>query len=171
MPGKLLCLMRHSEAVANLSETITRDFDKPLTDHGIQQLEHVRAFFKEHHFLPDLIVCSGAVRTRQTLEWIQEALGVDAEIVYNDDLYGIQSEELIQKISAIDDAKTSVLIVGHNPYISDLIRTLLNYTESAEISMKLPAKPSQAAIFHIVDPHWANFPQKKIGLEAFYEPI
>lgn len=171
MPGKLLCLMRHSEAVAQLSETVTRDFDKPLTDHGIHQLEHVRAFLKEHHFLPDLIICSPAVRTRQTLEWIQEALGTEAEVVVEEDLYGINAEKLLEKISNLSDNKSTVLVVGHNPSISDTIQLFLNRIDTNEVKIGLPAKPSQLAIFYIKTQSWFNLLTEEMHLESSYEPI
>lgn len=170
MPGKLICLMRHSEAVAELSETITRDFDKPLTDKGIHELEHVRAFLKEHHFLPDLILCSPAVRTRQTLEWIEEALGTDAEVVFDQDLYGIKSDVLFEKLSNLSDQKATVLIVGHNPAISDAIQVLLNRSDTHDLVVGLPAKPSQLAIFHFNSTSWATLNTESFRLESVYEP-
>lgn len=170
MPGKLVCLMRHSEAVAQLSDSVARDFDKPLTDHGIHQLEHVRAFLKEHHFLPDLILCSSAVRTRQTLEWIQEALGTGSEIVFDDGLYGINADGLMQKLLELSNAKSTVLVVGHNPAISDAMQILLNLVEGSDGLVNLPAKPSQLALFRLHAPEWAALTAEKAELEALYEP-
>lgn len=171
MPGKLICLMRHSEAVAELSETVTRDFDKPLTDKGIHELEHVRAFLKAHHFLPDLILCSPAVRTRQTLEWIEEALGTEAEVVFDQDLYGIKSEDLLDKLSNLSDQKSTVLIVGHNPAISDATQVLLNRCENHGLTVALPAKPSQLAIFHFNSNSWAHLNTAPMILESAHEPL
>jgi phosphohistidine phosphatase len=162
--------MRHSEAVAELSETITRDFDKPLTDRGIHQLEGVRAFLKEHHFLPDLILCSSAVRTRQTLEWIQEALGTDAEIGFDDALYGISSEALIDKLTQLPHNKSTVLVVGHNPSISEAIQTCFNHSDAEEMPISLPARPSQLVIFHFDSQLWSSLKTDTLHLEAVYEP-
>lgn len=171
MPGKTICLMRHSEAVTQLSETITRDFDKPLTDNGIHQLEHVRHFFKTHHFLPDLIICSSAVRTRQTLEWIQEALGAGAEVIFDEDIYGIKADGLLQKLSDLPTKKSTVLIVGHNPAISDTVQTFLNLIKSHDtVSLELPAKPSQLAIFRMRAATWQAITSEDVMLEAAYTP-
>jgi phosphohistidine phosphatase len=170
MPGKLVCLMRHSEAVSQLSEVVTRDFDKPLTDHGIHQLEHVRDFLKAHHFLPDLILCSSAVRTRQTLEWIHEALGAGNEVVFDDELYGINAEGLIRKLSELSNNKSTVLVVGHNPAISDAMQILLNLVNITEAAVSLPAKPSQLALFRLQTSEWSSLTTEKAVLEASYEP-
>jgi phosphohistidine phosphatase len=170
MQGKLVCLMRHSEAVAQLSDVVTKDFDKPLTDHGIHQLEHVRDFLKSHHFLPDLIVCSPTVRTRQTLQWIQEALGSEAEVVFDEELYGIKADALIRKLEGVSNTKNRVLIVGHNPAISDAMRTLLNLVENSDVSVTLPANPSQLAIFRIHTTDWAALTTEKVELETSFEP-
>jgi phosphohistidine phosphatase len=170
MPGKLVCLMRHSEAVAQLSDGVTRDFDKPLTDHGIHQLEHVRDFLKAHHFLPDLIVCSPAVRTRQTLEWIQEALGSGAEVVFDEELYGIKADALIRKLGDLPNKKSTVLVVGHNPAISDAMQTLLNLVKTGDVSIALPAKPSQLAIFRMQTTDWSALTAEKVEVETSFEP-
>ena len=170
MPGKLVCLMRHSEAVAQLSDVITRDFDKPLTDHGIHQLGHVRDFLKAHHFLPDLILCSPAVRTRQTLEWIHEALGTGSEVVFDDELYGINADGLMRKLSELSDKTSTVLVVGHNPAVSDAMQILLNLVSITEAKVSLPAKPSQLALFRLQTSEWASLTTEKAVLEASYEP-
>jgi phosphohistidine phosphatase len=171
MPGKLICLMRHSEAVSQLSETITRDFDKPLTDEGIHQLEHVRGFLKSHHFLPDLILCSPAVRTRQTLEWVQEALGTGAEVVFDEDIYGIKAEGLLQKIYALPNQKSTILVVGHNPSISDAMQTFWNVVKNKDsVSLDLPAKPSQLAIFRAHASSWSQVLSEEVVLEAAHLP-
>lgn len=170
MPGKLVCLMRHSEAVAQLSDGVTKDFDKPLTDNGIHQLEYVRDFLKAHHFLPDLIVCSPAVRTRQTLEWIQEALGSGAEVLFDEELYGIKADMLIQKLGNLPSTKSTVLVVGHNPAISDAIQTFLNLMKSEAVSVALPAKPSQLAIFRMQTTDWSMLTSEKVELETSFEP-
>jgi phosphohistidine phosphatase len=170
MPEKLVCFMRHSEAVAQLSDVITRDFDKPLTDHGIHQLEHVRDFLKTHHFLPDLILCSAAVRTRQTLEWIHEALGTESEVVFDEGLYGINADGLLRKLSDLSNNKSTVLVVGHNPAISEVMQILLNLANVAEASVSLPAKPSQLALFRLHTADWMTLTTEKAVLEASYEP-
>ena len=72
--------MRHSEAVAELSEDVKTDFDKPLTDRGIHVLEKFGDFLKEKYSNPDYIICSPAVRTKQTLQWLQAALGEKGEV-------------------------------------------------------------------------------------------
>lgn len=170
MSGKLVCLMRHSEAVTELSEAVIRDFDKPLTDQGIHQLEYVRSFLKVHHFLPDLILCSPAVRTRQTLEWIREALGTDAQIVFDDELYGIKGDDLITKLLDLTDQKSTVLVIGHNPAISDAMQALLNRTDNSSIDVALPAKPSQLIIFHLNANTWSTLLTSKVQLDSAYAP-
>jgi phosphohistidine phosphatase len=171
MLGKLICLMRHSEAVAQLSETITRDFDKPLTDDGIHQLEHVRGFFKAQHFLPDLILCSPTIRTRQTLEWVQEALGTGAEVVVDEEIYGIKAEGLLHKLSLLPNKKSTVLIVGHNPAISEVMQTFWNLVKNKNaVSLDLPAKPAQLAIFRTQAASWESILSEEFMLEASYMP-
>lgn len=172
MPQKVICLMRHSEAVTELSDAVTRDFDKPLTDNGIHQLEGVRNTLKSLSFLPDLILCSPSVRTRQTLEWIQEVLGADVEVDFDDTLYGIDVAGLIAKIQQTSETKSSVLVIGHNSSISDAIQQFLNKTTDNNIAQKinLPVKPAQFVMFNMAATSWATILDESVSIEGVFEP-
>ena len=64
------------------------------------------------------MLCSSAVRTRETLDAILPSLG-DPEVSYEDELYGAWSEQLLERVREVPAGVGSVLVVGHNPGISD----------------------------------------------------
>ncbi len=165
--------MRHSEAVESLQDLgIQKDFDRPLTDNGIALLDQSRHFFKEIQFCPDKIVCSASVRTKQTLEWVRDSLGNHAEVVYEEALYKANTDQIIELISKLEPSVNQVLIVGHNPWISELIQLLLNVT-SDPTAVALPAPPALSAIFtvHIDDWSTFNIGSNSVELKALKSPL
>lgn len=172
MASKTICLMRHSEAVAELSaHNITKDFDRPLTDNGIHQLEGVRDQLKALSFLPDVVLCSPSVRTRQTLEWIQEVLGADVNVEFDEALYGIDVSALIEKLYNLEDDKQCILIVGHNPSISDVIQRFFNKVPNNEVlPINFPIKPSQFVVFNIDTNSWQNILDASVTVNGLFEP-
>jgi phosphohistidine phosphatase SixA len=104
------------------------------------------------------------------LQWIQEALGSEAEVVFDEELYGIKADALIRKLEGFPNTKSTILVVGHNPAISDAMRTLLNLVENSDVSVTLPAKPSQLAIFRVRTTDWAALTTGKVELETSFEP-
>jgi phosphohistidine phosphatase len=162
---KTLCLMRHSEAAENLQLLgLQKDFDRPLTDNGIALLDQCRVFFKEQHFLPDLVLCSSAVRTQQTLEWIRDSLRNKTNVVYDEALYKATTDHIIERLANLPSSDASVLIIGHNPWISELSQLLLNATPNP-LAINLPAPPAFSGIFEIHIEEWSKF---KIGANSVH---
>jgi phosphohistidine phosphatase len=73
---------------------------------------------------PDLVLCSAARRTRETLERIAPALGEDVQVELEDGLYAASASELLGRLQRVPDATDSVLLIGHNPGCQDLALSL-----------------------------------------------
>lgn len=93
-----------------------KDFDRPLMSKGVRQAEELKHFFKSLNSI-DHVLCSSAVRTRQTLDRIQWA-GMPT-VQFSDDFY-LCSDKALLKTLWSSDFDGDVLIVGHNFGISDL---------------------------------------------------
>src|SRR5882724_1141746 len=119
---RTLVIMRHAKAEQLTSGT---DFDRRLTARGTTDATAAGGWLAAEGFVPDLVICSPAARTRGT--WHGVAIGLaDAEVAgsptvrYEATLYegGLASAlDLIRE--AGPDAAT-VLIIGHNPTVSAL---------------------------------------------------
>ena len=72
---KTLVIMRHAEADMPWG---TGDFDRPLTRRGREQAPAAGRWLLEHGAVPEMILCSAALRTRQTCTWVADALGDEA---------------------------------------------------------------------------------------------
>ncbi|HUC09907.1 MAG TPA: histidine phosphatase family protein [Stellaceae bacterium] len=68
----------------------------------------------------DLVLCSSAVRTRETLELILARTMPPPPCLIEDDLYLADWDRLIERLARLDEDILSVLLVGHNPGLHQL---------------------------------------------------
>lgn len=81
---------------------------------------------------PDLVLCSSAVRTRETLAAVRPALGPTAEIRLEKRLYLADEETILEVLAELDESANvpnQVMVIGHNPGLEDLALTLVPNTE------------------------------------------
>lgn len=115
---KTLYLLRHAKS--DSEGWSGQDFERPLNERGKQACTAMAAHLREHGILPGIVLCSTAVRARETLAGIAGVLGwPDAEgrphFVFRDELYLASQGELVAEVRGLDDSVTSVMVVGHNP--------------------------------------------------------
>ncbi|GAA3449138.1 SixA phosphatase family protein [Dactylosporangium matsuzakiense] len=118
MTERTLILLRHAKAAD--PDDYATDIERPLAPRGRRDAAAAGAWLKEQDLRPEAVLCSPAVRTRQTLA----ELGLDAPVVYEHRIYtgpALDTLELIQQTAA---SVATLLLVGHNPTISDLSNEL-----------------------------------------------
>jgi phosphohistidine phosphatase len=101
-----------------------RDFDRPLADRGREACAVIGEFIEEKGIDFDLVLVSTAVRTRETIELVKERAKFRGEVRYEERIYEATTTQLLELISEVDEARESVLLVGHNPGIEDLLALL-----------------------------------------------
>src|SRR5581483_159258 len=67
---------------------------------------------------------STARRAQDTLEPLRDRLPAGTEVRLLDDLYGADAHDLLAVLRQVPDDVTSVMVVGHNPGLEDLVRAL-----------------------------------------------
>lgn len=114
--AKRLTLIRHANAE---QDSDVRDFERPLSRKGHSEAEEMARRFQERGLIPDLILCSAAVRTRETAETFARVLGVEARLLQAEDsLYLADGERILETIKAAGPRVGHLMLVGHNPGIS-----------------------------------------------------
>jgi phosphohistidine phosphatase len=100
----------------------------------------------------DLVLCSSAVRTRETLELVLAHYKVRPRILIEDELYAASSQKLMDRLRQLDEDDRNVLLIGHNPGLHELAITLAN-TNSVSFRVLASGKfPTAArASFQIAD--------------------
>jgi phosphohistidine phosphatase len=112
--------MRHAKS--SWADPDVADHDRPLNARGRLAATLVGSHLRQVGPPLDLVLCSSAVRARQTLELLQ--VTDDRHIRIEDQLYGASPVGLLARLRMLPDAIGSVLVLGHNPGIEELATML-----------------------------------------------
>jgi phosphohistidine phosphatase len=132
-----LFLLRHGLAVERDEFDFARDELRPLTAKGKKQLRHVAAALRELELNFDLILSSPLVRARQTAEIIAAALKLKQLPLFANELKpGADAKILVQKINGLRRPPANLLLVGHEPDLSELISLLVTGNAGGGFALK-----------------------------------
>ena len=128
-----LYILRHGIAAERGDPKYPKDEDRPLTDEGQKKTLKVARYMKELGLSFDLILSSPLARARQTAEIAASVLGCKSKLKFSVHLApGGSKKDLMGEIGR----RTRVLLVGHEPYLSELISMLLSGTMDLRIDLK-----------------------------------
>jgi phosphohistidine phosphatase len=113
---KRLFLLRHAKS--SWDDEDLADHERPLSARGRRAADAMGRHLRAEGIEPELVLCSSAARTRETLARIGLAGQVERE------LYGATASELIARLRAVPPSVESVLVIGHNPGMHDLALAL-----------------------------------------------
>ena len=123
---KSLYLLRHAEAARG--KAIDEDFDCPLLPRGREAAARLGGSLHAEGLRPDLVLCSGARRARETWEVLSEQLsagdGEPIALETQDDLYLAAMPKLLAILRAASGDRESILVIGHNPGLQQLASRL-----------------------------------------------
>jgi phosphohistidine phosphatase len=167
---KILGLLRHAKS--DWEDTAQRDFDRGLNARGRKGARVIGRHIREHGPQWDVVLASPAVRVTATLE----GAGLPQEPVYDQRLYLASYDTIIETIEAHaengDDEAGSVLIVGHNPGLQDVLLELVAPgKENAlfrEASVKFPT--AAYAVLECDVEHWSQLKRYCAELVHFVRP-
>ncbi|HZP09905.1 histidine phosphatase family protein [Methyloceanibacter sp.] len=108
-----LVLLRHAKSSWN-NPTLP-DQDRPLATRGANDAPLMGRAMAERGIDPDLVLCSSARRTRDTLALVLPELKVEPEVVYRDELYHPSPMEMLGLLHEVPASASRLLMVGHNP--------------------------------------------------------
>jgi phosphohistidine phosphatase len=124
---KTIFLLRHAKS--SWKDSSSPDFDRPLNSRGRKSAELIGGFIRREKFVPDLVLSSPAVRARETIEIVMKVAKLASEIRYDERIYEAGPLRLLEVISQIEESKASVLLVGHNPGLEELLQVLTGPAE------------------------------------------
>lgn len=159
---KRLHLLRHAKS--SWDDPDLPDHERPLAPRGekaaVKIADHVRAA----GIAPELVLCSTALRTRQTLAALLPVLPGEAEIRMEDRLYGTGVEAVLARLREVDEDVGSVLVVGHNPTLHELALALTDREDALE---RFPTGALASVAFAAP---WADLAEGTAELEGFVVP-
>ena len=117
-----LYLLRHAKS--SWDDASQPDFERPLANRGRKACAMIGEYIQEKGIDFDLVLVSTAVRTRETIELIKERAKFRGEVRYDERVYEATVSQLQEIIAQVDNDRESVLLVGHNPGIEELLALL-----------------------------------------------
>lgn len=111
---RTLILMRHATA----AETADSDYARPLTADGRLEARLRIALLREHQ--PTYILASSALRTAETAAIIASGLHYPLDLTLKPALYQASAIDYLPFITPLSPEHRCVLVIGHNPAISQL---------------------------------------------------
>jgi phosphohistidine phosphatase len=170
-----LSLLRHAKS--SWDNPALDDFDRPLASRGQKAAPLIGSALAERGLRPDLIICSGAARARQTLALVLEKLGSPTpEVVFDDGIYLAPPELLLARLRAIKkgargETPKHVMLVGHNPGMEELALMLAGSGpahDRARMAAKFPT--AAVAVFTFDADTWKAVKPGTGRLEHFLSP-
>lgn len=162
---KEIFFIRHAEALPLSMLEKAEDSASPLSPKGRQQALNLAAFVKEFHFLPDKVLCSTALRARQTLAYLKPSFSLNVEINYEQFVYENSLEEFCHYLEQQPESVKKLCIVGHNSLIEQCLDFLLPPEEKIKL---IPFKNASIAVLKNSAEEWFDFPDVFCTLEAFF---
>jgi phosphohistidine phosphatase len=118
---RTLLLLRHAKSDWS---TDRPDARRPLSKRGRRDAPAAGRWLAEHAPPLDLVVCSTAVRARRTWALASAALNPAPNVLRDERLYAATATGLLAVVHALPGAAGAVLLVAHNPGLSDLVELL-----------------------------------------------
>ncbi|MGH6962525.1 MAG: SixA phosphatase family protein [Dongiaceae bacterium] len=134
---KTLYLFRHAKS--SWTNNDAEDFDRPLAPRGRRAAPAMAAHMRKQGYVPDLVLCSPARRTRETAALVQPVLGTAIPLRFDDKLYLASAEHILRQVQAVEDKVRRLLVIGHNPGLQRLAARLADDAHArARLGRKFP---------------------------------
>lgn len=165
--SKRLFVLRHAKS--SWDDPGLADHERPLAPRGRRAVEAIAAHLNEAGIEPELVLCSSARRTRETLEGV----AVGGEHLIESELYEANCEDVLERLHRVPEGVESVMLVGHNPTLQALVLRLSgdNGTTDgsclAEVRRKFPTGALATLTF---DGAWEELSPRSARLASYVRP-
>ena len=134
---RTIVLLRHAKSAWGVD---VPDLERPLSKRGKRDSIAVGDYLQKQKLEPDLVLCSPAVRARETWRRAVKAGARADDVVYLDQLYESVAHELIKVLRKTPDEVRTVLLVGHSPAVPDLVEQLAPRDGNRELWIRMDTK-------------------------------
>ncbi|MFC3322437.1 SixA phosphatase family protein [Mesorhizobium cantuariense] len=145
---KQLFLLRHAKS--SWDDPGLDDFDRPLSERGLKAARLMGRELVARDWLPDLVLVSSALRTRDTWRLVAAELPTHPRVALTEALYDASAADILSQIRQADASSGSLLVVGHNPGLEDLAKQLAGPSSEAKAHKRLEEKFPTAALARFV---------------------
>ncbi len=132
--ARRLMLLRHAKS----DWPDVPDRDRPLAKRGRRDAPVIGRWLREGGYLPDVVVCSVARRTRQTWDLVARELGGSPSVTFEPRAYAASALTLLYLVQELPDAYRAALLIGHNPAIAELATSLAGSADADAAPLRFP---------------------------------
>ena len=164
-----LTLFRHAKSSWELNGLDDRE--RPLNTRGLEAAPLMGAFMHKNRIRPELVLCSTAVRTRQTLNLAITELKPAPKVKHEDALYLADPFLLLERVRKTPRTIKHLMIVGHNPGLQILAIELIGDGDPEAIKAISDKLPTAGMVVITFDaPSWSDVAPGKGHLTHFATP-
>ena len=131
---KQLFILRHAQT---LPAEGGGDKSRKLTPNGLKDAQALGQMMARKNYKPDIVLCSSATRTRETLAGVLESFD-DIRPEFSDDIYNASAGDLLHILQQQEAEHKNILLVGHAPGVYELTALLAGHG-AASLLNKLSA--------------------------------
>lgn len=167
-PLRRLVVLRHAKSAR--PEGVA-DHDRPLAPRGRRDAPAAGRALAEADCLPDLALCSTALRARQTWELASAQWGTPPPVRYAPALYGADVPDLLAVVREAPPEVETLLLVGHNPGLEDLVLELAgDGLDDTLDRLRVKFPTSAIAVLSWHGPGWRSLAPRAALLTDFMVP-
>lgn len=119
---KTLLLMRHAKS--SWKDESLSDLERPLKKRGVKDAKLIAKVIKENNLIPDAIISSPAVRTKETVKVLKKELDFNGKEIVAEQLYMGEPESFVEALKSVNNKHNTVLVVAHNPGLEAYLQIL-----------------------------------------------
>src|SRR5579859_6878867 len=146
------------------------DRDRPLAKRGQRDAPVVGRWLRDQGYQPEIVICSAALRTRQTWDLVAPELGGSPSVTFEPRAYAASAITLLYLVRELPAACRSVLLVGHNPGVSELASTLVEAAGNETPGSPGLRFPTAAVAVLEFDGDWSALALARARLLAYTSP-
>jgi phosphohistidine phosphatase len=164
-----LSLLRHAKS--SWKDPTISDHDRPLNARGTTEAPAMGKAMAKHGLDADLVLCSTARRTRDTLQLVLPELKTEPKIVYEDELYHASPAEMLNLLHGVGAGVNQLLLIGHNPGLQSFGLDLIG-SGAKQLKDRLEAKLPTAGliVLRFQAGAWKDIAINSGKLELFLTP-
>ncbi|MFZ2322791.1 MAG: histidine phosphatase family protein [Ignavibacteriaceae bacterium] len=121
----ILYLLRHAKS--SWRDLAIDDFDRPLNNRGLKDAPLIGQMLSKKNIIVDAVISSPAKRAIDTARIITNNLGYTKNIILDKNIYDASLSTLLSTIRNFDDNLKKIMLIGHNPGLTNLSNYLTKY--------------------------------------------
>ncbi len=138
-----LLIMRHASSPESLH---LDDHERILDEQGISEARSIGRMLIDAGFVPEIVLCSDAVRAIQTWQTVSRKFLPDVHVIFSSALYRTNEAQYSEQVARLENRYYKIMLLGHNPTCERFVEYLCGQST--------PFYSANAALLETTSPTW-----------------